>query len=81
MADKHIDIRERTVDFETNLEVNVDRKKAKYRSLMESLKSEYTEVMFFNLSISSLGIFGLSCSSFTDVCDALAVSMIDTGAI
>ena len=64
-----------TVGFETNLEVNAERKRAKYQSLMETLKSKYTDVKFVNLSISSLGIFGLSCSSFIEMCDALAVDM------
>ena len=41
--------------------------------LVENLKSKYTEVKFVNLSISFLGIFGLSCSSFTDMCVDLAV--------
>ena len=41
--------------------------------LVENLKSKYTEVKFVNLSISFLRIFGLSCSSFTDMCVDLAV--------
>ena len=72
-ADTQISILGVTVGFETNLEVNTELKKAKYRSLVENLKSEYTEVKFVNLSISSPGIFGFSCSSFIDMCDALAV--------
>ena len=68
-------ILELTVGFETNLEVNAERKRAKYQSLMETLKSKYTDVKFVNLSISSRGIFGLSCSSFIEMCDALAVAM------
>ena len=55
--------------------MNAERKKAKYQSLMQALKSKYTDVKFVNLSISSLGIFGLSCSSFIEMCDALAVDM------
>ena len=73
--DNKIYILELTVGFETNLEVNAERKRAKYQSLMETLKSKYTDVKFVNLSISSLGIFGLSCSSFIEMCDALAVDM------
>ena len=68
-------ILERTGSFETNLEANAERKRAIYQSLMETLKSKYTDVKFVNLSISSLGIFGLSCSSFIEICDALAVDM------
>ena len=73
--DNKIYILELTVGFETNLEVNAERKRAKYQSLTETLKSKYTDVKCVNLSISSLGIFGLSCSSFIEMCDALAVDM------
>ena len=73
--DNKIYILELTVGFETNLEVNAGRKRAKYQSLLETLKSKYTDIKFVNLSISSLGIFGLSCSSFFEMCDALAVDM------
>ena len=55
--------------------MNAERKRAKYQSLMEALKYKYTGVKFVDLSISSLGIFSLSCSSFTEMCDALAVDM------
>ena len=73
--DNKIYILELTVGFETNLEVNAERKRAKYKSLMESLRSKYTDVNFINFSISSLGIFGLSCSSSIEMFDALAVDM------
>ena len=39
MTDKKIYILELTVGFETNLEVNAERKRAKYQSLVENLKS------------------------------------------
>ena len=61
--------------FETNLEVNAERKGAKFQSLIETLKSEYADAKLVNLSISSLGIVGLSCSSFIEMCDALVVDM------
>ena len=64
-----------TVGFETNLQVNAERKRAKYQSLIETLKSKYTDVKFVNLSISSLGIFGLCCTFFVEICDVLAVDM------
>ena len=78
--DNKIYILELTVGFETNLEVNAERKRASYKrasykSLMETLKSRYTDVKFVNLSISSLGILCLSCSSCIEICDALAVDM------
>ena len=75
LPDNKIYILKLTVGFETNLEVNAERKRAKYQSLIETLKSKYTDVKFVNLSISSPGIFGLSCSSFIEICDALAVDM------
>ena len=42
---------------------------------METLRSKYTDVKFVNPSISSLGIFGLSCSTFIEMCGTLVVDM------
>jgi hypothetical protein len=53
---------ELTVGYETNLENNVKRKKAKYRELVRRL-----EVNFVNLSMSSLGIFAQECSTFLEM--------------
>ena len=64
-----------TVGFENNLEANTEHKRAKYKSIMDTLKYRYTDVKFVNLSISSLGIFGLSSSSFIEMCCALAADM------
>jgi len=55
--------------------VNAEHKRAKHQSLMETLRSKYTDVKFVNLSISSLGIFGLSCSTFIEMCGALVVDV------
>ena len=66
-------ILELTVGFETNLDVNAKRKREKYLPLTRHLQSSFKSVHFVNLSISSLGIFGLSCSSFIDMCNALDV--------
>ncbi len=52
---------ELTVGYETNLENNVERKKAKYRELMRQLGNNYRQVKFINLSMSSLGIFAHEC--------------------
>ena len=54
--DNNIYILELTVGFETILEANAEYKRAKYQSLLETLKSKYTDVKFANLSVSSLGI-------------------------
>ena len=56
------------VGFEKNLKNNASRKFEKYRSLLHDLKSKYRFVKFGHFSISSLGIFGQSCDSFTQRC-------------
>ena len=58
----------------TNLDVNANRKREKYSNFIHSLSSAYSSIMFVNLSIGSLGIFGLSCSSFIDMCNAPDIS-------
>ena len=73
-SDHRLFILELTVGYETNLDVNANRKREKYSNLIHSLSSAYSSIMFVNLSISSLGIFGLSCSSFIDMCNALDIS-------
>jgi hypothetical protein len=45
---------ELTVGYETNLENNVNRKKAKYKELVKQLDENFNEVNFINLSMSSL---------------------------
>jgi len=49
LPDNKIYILELTVGFETNLEVNAERKRAKYQSLMETLRSKYTNGKIFIL--------------------------------
>ena len=58
---------ELTVGYETNLENNVERKKAKYRELIRQLGNNFKQVKFINLSMSCLGIFAHECSSFLDM--------------
>ena len=58
---------ELTVGYESNLENNVKRKKAKYRELVKQLNQDFNEVKFVNLSMSSLGIFAQECSSFLEM--------------
>ena len=58
---------ELTVGYETNLENNVKRKKAKYRELVRQLDENFDEVNFVNLSMSSLGIFAQECSTFLEM--------------
>ena len=58
---------ELTVGFETNLQKNALRKKAKYSMLLSHLRQKFDKVFFVNLSLSALGFYGSSCSSFTDM--------------
>ena len=58
---------ELTVGYETNLENNVKRKKAKYRELVRQLDENFNEVNFVNLSMSSLGICAQECSTFLEM--------------
>ena len=60
---------ELTVGFDTNINLNAEKKKDKYMQLTRYLSSKYRSVNFINLSISSLGIFGKSCNSFIAMCN------------
>ena len=46
---------ELSVGFETNLNVNAERKRVKYNQLTSS---DYHDVRFINLSLSALGVVG-----------------------
>lgn len=52
---------ELTVDFETNLQNKVERKKAKYENLMNEVKDRFDSVKFLNLSVSCLDVFDKEC--------------------
>ena len=62
---------ELTVGFESNLKNNAERKRKKYRNLMNDLSSDYQQAKFINLSISSLGVFSDDCSTFVDFLESL----------
>ena len=47
-----------TVGFEVNIYNNASRQYEEYHSLKQEISSNYHEVKFTNVSISSLGIFG-----------------------
>ena len=64
---------ELTIGFETNLNCNAERKRLKYARLVSDLRPRFKSVIFVNLSISSLGIFSDSCSSFLEMCDSLSI--------
>ena len=65
-------ILELTVGFESNLEKNADRKKNRYKELINDLKNHYN-VKFVNLSISALGVFSRECSTFMNMLDDLNI--------
>ena len=71
--DKKLFVLELTVGFETNLNINSQRKKDKYQELLQALNSQFSSVKFVNLSVSCLGIFGLSADSFIDMCKELEI--------
>ena len=54
-----------TVGFESIMQVNSDRKKAKYHSLISDLMCSFPNIKFIYLSMSSLGIFDESSDSLS----------------
>ena len=67
-ADNILYIIELTVGFEANLKSNVPHKEFEYCPLLTHLASGYKQVIFVNLCISCLGIFGNSSDSFLKLC-------------
>ena len=51
---------ELTVGFETSLNSNAERKHEKYQQPIRDLSSDFHNIKFIILSLSSLGIFGKS---------------------
>ena len=62
---------ELTVGFESDVQINSDRKKTKYASLISDLTPAYSNVTFVNLSMSVLGIMGKSSDSLITMLDDL----------
>ena len=60
-------ILELTVGFETNLQINSDRKHEKYLTLIADEENVYDTVNFVNVPVSSLGVFGESTNSLFDM--------------
>ena len=73
-SDHRLFMLELTAGYETKLDANANCKREKYSHHVHRLSSAYSSIMFANLSISSLGILGLSCSSFIDMCNALDIN-------
>ena len=59
-------ILEFTVGFECNLKINSERKLDKYKSLVLSLSSSYHKVKLIKISMSALGVLGISCDSLIE---------------
>ena len=53
-----------TVGFESNIQINSDRKATKYLPLIADLQNSYSTVKLINLSMSALEILGTSSESF-----------------
>ena len=62
---------ELTVGFESNLEKNVQRKKAKYSELIREQSEHSENVKFINISSSSLRVFAKECLTFMDMLNDL----------
>ena len=64
-------VAELTVGHESNLEKNSDRKKQNYSNLVKKLKDIYKSVIFVNISMSCLGVFGNGSISLLSMFDKL----------
>ena len=68
---KALYILELTIGFETNIQVNSDRKGLKYNPLHHSLRSTYRQINFINLSLGALDTVGSSSASFSELLKAV----------
>ena len=64
-------ILELTVGYESNLQVNANRKRQKYLDLINEQEADYDKVKFVNLSLSTLGVFGRSSENFDGMLSSL----------
>ncbi|CAB4018164.1 Hypothetical predicted protein [Paramuricea clavata] len=64
-------ILELTVGYESNLQVNANRKRQKYRDLINEQEADYDKVNFVNLSLSTFGVFGRSSENFDGMLSSL----------
>ena len=63
VTDTSLYILELTVGFESNLQINSDRKKAKYHSLISDLTPKLSNIKLIHLSMSTRGLLGKSSDS------------------
>ena len=64
-------ILELTIGFETNIQINSERKASKYHHLQQTLLPNYKQIKFINLSMGALGTIGSSSESFSDLLKSL----------
>jgi hypothetical protein len=81
IENKVLYVLELTVGFETNLNSNSDRKHKKYLPLISDQESNYDKVKFVNVSISSLGVFGQSTNTLTDMLKELKLSSLSSSVV
>ena len=72
-------ILELTVEFETNISKNAERKEQKYANLIETLhesrnRNKYEEVRLVNLSLGDLGIVGKESQGLKKMLEELGLS-------
>ena len=72
--DKKLFVLKLTVGFNTNLNINAERKRDKYQQFQQALNSQFSFVKFVNLSVRCFGIFGYSADSFIDMCKELEIN-------
>ena len=63
VTDASLYILELTVGFESNIQINADRKKAKCQPLISDLSPTHSNIKFINLSMSTFGFLGNSSDS------------------
>jgi hypothetical protein len=59
--------------FASNLHNNVERKKGKYKDLIEDQRGHFNSVKFVNLSVSSLGVLDKECFTFLEMLDTIGM--------
>ena len=62
-----------TTVFESNIAKNEVRKRNKYKNLTQSLKSNYDQVKYINLSLGACGIIGKGSKPFFDLLEELKI--------
>ena len=77
VTNNHLWIVELTAGFETNIQINYDRKQQKYHNLINCLKLRYHSVRYVNLSMGACGVIG----SDSGLKDMLLSLMVDDASI